>query len=474
MTWTKRLLSSALCSALALLGTAYGQTATQTLNFNSGSFSGTLGGGIDVIVKSQNTAGTVFTQGMLNVTDLDIETKRDSSSNFLFPNSTSNNNTASTVINIAPTTIGIDVPTANFNSPITGSMDVTAGDNLANGVVGVLDGGVPGSDGKWDDPGQTGILNSASASNINVALSNPINATANVSGGIAASIPNNITIPNIVDTSILNVDLVLKNSSTVAVNFQPVQSLSIANLAISAPQPIALPSPLAGNFIEGAHPVPGASAMLDLSAGGAGLVSTTISGDLIADIMGTITGNLDLRAELSLIGLINFGVDFNDVVDGELSEGVVSLIDLNEDIALNDVSLPFIIQVLHDANTDVDFDDVVAQLMSGTLGLTLPIALMEQDIVLDLPATDFQIQNQSFNADVGLFTNGSVILHNLEATLGGQIVLDIDAELELNATLLAEALQENAINVVPEPGSVLLMAFAGIGLVGYGLRRRRK
>jgi len=474
MTLTRMMLLAALLVALAPLGTAFAQTATQNLPISGGTFTGDIGGTINAIVKPQNTAGTVQTRGFLNITDLDIETRRDSSGNFLFPNSTSNNNTASTNINIAPTTIGISVPTTPFSSGVGGSVSITAGDSRSDGSPGVLDGGVAGPDGRWDDPGQTSILNNATTNGFNVSLNSPINATANVSGAINASIPNNITIPNVVDTSILNADLVLKNSSTISVNFQPVQSLSLQNLSISSAIPIALNGPLSGGFPDGAHPVPGANMTLNLSTGGGGLVATTISGNLLADIQGTVNGNIDLRADLSLIGLIDFGVDFNDVVDGELSDGVVSLIDLNEDIALDDISLPFSIQVIHNASMNLDYDDVIAQIASGTFGLTVPIEMLEQDIELDIPETSFQIQEQTFNADVGLFTNGSVILHNLEATLGGTIVLDLDADLALSATMLASALGNNAINVVPEPGSVVLAVIGSVALIGIAVRRRRK
>ena len=469
-----RYLLPALCAGLALASTAQAQS-TQNLTINGGTgFSGMLDGTITATVKAQNTGGTVQTQGVLNVTDLDIQTINDGGFLNLFPNSTSNNNTASTVIAINPTSIGIDLQPTAFSSPVSGSVSVTAGDATANEFVGVLDGGVAGADGAWDDPGSTGILNSATADSFNVVLNNPINAIADVTGGISAAIPSDVTIPDVVDTTLLNADLRVKSSSTVNVNFEPIQNVTLSGLSISNSTPIGLNTPASGNFVDGAHPVPGANATLDLSTSGVGLVETTISGSLIADIMGTITGSIDIAADISVIGLINFTVDQNDVVDGLLSDGVVSLIDLNEEVSLPGTELPFSISVIHNATTNVDFDDVVAQLLSGTFGFDVPISLSETDIILDLPDTSFELSNLSTYVDAGSGQHGYVNINHLAATLGGQFVLDLDADLTLSADLLATALGENAINVVPEPGSLILLAFAGLGLVGYGYRRRRR
>lgn len=99
---------------------------------------------------------------------------------------------------------------------------------------------------------------------------------------------------------------------------------------------------------------------------------------------------------------------------------------------------------------------------------------MESDVVIPLPATSFQLQNQVFNADVGLFTNGSVIIHNLAATLGGNIVVDVDADLLIGANLLSSAFRANSINVVPEAGSLCLLTFAATGAGLYGFHRRQR
>lgn len=323
-----RLLAATFLASLLPDPAIVAQTATQVIPVTGGTgVTGNLSGLVQLVVKSQTTDGSVLTRGTLNVTDLDIETKRDSSRNFLFPNSTSNNNTASTVIKISPTTINVSAPSTPFSSPLAGSLTVTAGDQTANAIVGVLDAGIPGSDGAFDDPNQTGILNNATVDSFTVTATSPLTAPVNVSGSIVASIPSNITIPNIVNTTILDVDLVVKNSSTISVAFSPLQSLSVSNLAITSTQALPLHAPLS-NWVEGSHPT-GAPNMLDLSTGGGDIVNTTVKGTISADIMGTISGSIDLRAELTLIGLISFGVDFNVVVNGVLSNGVVSLLDIS-------------------------------------------------------------------------------------------------------------------------------------------------
>lgn len=475
MTWTRVLSSTALCAALALGSTAYGQTATQTLPFNSGNFSGSIGGTITADVKNTSSAA-------LDINTLRIKTVRTSNglpfnAGNVFPNSTTTTNPAPIPIAIGATQVGISIPTTPFNSSISGSLDVTAGDNLANGVIGVLDAGIPGSDGKWDDPGQTGILNGATATNMNVSVGSPINATANVSGSINASIPNNVTIPGVVSSSPIFGDLVVKNTSTLSVAFNPVQNISLQNLSISSAGPVALNSPGGpGNFVDGAHPV--SPIMLDLSTSGADLVSTTISGTLVADLTGTISGSIDLAANLRLsFGSFNINlttIQLDNVVNGVLGSG--TLIDLDENISLADQELPFLINVIHNASGDVDFDDVAASLIAGSLGITVPIDLTQLGLSIAIPATNFSLT--AINP-ISVNTSGqagTVDIEEVSGTISGNVNLDLLASLNLNATAVAGAFKAAAINVVnvPEPGSVLLMAFAGIGLVGYGIRRRRK
>lgn len=434
------LLTTACAVALAS-HTAYSQTATKVLNFNGGAgFSGTLSGDITATVKSQTNDASVQTQGMLDVLDLDIDFINGGGFLNAFPNGDSRNNTASTSIDIGMSSLGINIPTTPFSSGVSGSMTVTAGDNLANGVVGAIDAGVPGSDGAWDDPLGTGILNNATVDSFSATLDDDINATVNVTGGLAASIPNDIVIPNVVDETFLDADLRLKNSTTVSVDFTDVQSLSLKNLSFSSSVPINLNSP-ESNFVESAHPtgVP----QLDLSTSGADLVLTTVSGTLSADLLGTIFGSIDIAADLSVIGIINFSIDFDDVVDGALSDPDVSLLELNEAISLPDVELPFGFSVLHDANTDVDFDDILAEMQTSTFGFALPVSLLEEDIVLNLPTIDFELGTNSgsggvagsYEVDEGFLAHGTIELEHLLAQLGGQVVLDLEADLMLSADL---------------------------------------
>lgn len=149
----------------------------------------------------------VQTRGTLNVTDLDIAVAPTGGPGInVFPTSTALDRTATPPIDLSPTTININLANTAFNSGVTGSLRVTAGDRLANGISGVLDSGVPGSDGAWDDPGSTGILNNATADLVNLSMTSPLTAPATVSGVINASIPSNVTIPNVVTGTIL-VDL---------------------------------------------------------------------------------------------------------------------------------------------------------------------------------------------------------------------------------------------------------------------------
>jgi hypothetical protein len=467
MILTKRSLL-ALCSALALGSTAYGQTATHNLPFSSGSLSGTIGGTITADVK--NTSGAV-----LDIETLRIRTVRVGGS-FLnqFPNSDTTTNPAPIPIAIGASQVGVNIPTTEFSSGVAGSFSVTAGDVIANGVPGVVDGGVPGSDGKWDDPLQTGILNGATASDFNITATNPINATASVSGSINANIPSNITISNAVDAGAVRGDLVIKNSSNLTVAFDPVQNISLQSLSITSSGSVPLDTPGGpGNFLDGAHPV--APATLDLSTSGADLVTTTISGVLLADLTGTISGSIDMAANLRL----QFGsfsiplstINLDDAINGVLGGG--TLIDLNEDISLDDQELPFVINVIHNASGDFDFDDVVASLLSGSLGLTVPIDIAQTGLLIDIPASPFSIGPLEPIRVNTSGQQGDVIVETVSGYLGGTVHLDLLAHLDLNADLVAGALKTGVINVVPEPGSVVLMAYAGLGLVGYGIRRRR-
>jgi hypothetical protein len=180
----------------------------------------------------------------------------------------------------------------------------------------------------------------------------------------------------------------------------------------------------------------------------------------------------NLRLSFSGININLSTINIDDAVNGVLGGG--TLIDLNEGISLSDTELPFVINVIHNASGDVDFDDVAASLMSGSLGLTVPISLSQPGLSIAIPSSPFSIGPLPAIPVNSSGQQGNVIVQTLAGTLGGNINLDLTANLGLQADLVAGALKTAAINVVPEPGSVLLMAFAGLGLAGYGIRRRRK
>jgi hypothetical protein len=444
----------------ALTTSAAAQTATHNLPISGGpGFTGTLGGNITANVKLQSSGGSQLTFGHLHVQDLDIAAVSGGGFGNLFPNSVSHDGQGAALIAIAPTTIGVNIPTAPFGSTVGGAVSLTAGDHLANAAVGAIDPGVAGSDGAWDDPGQTGMLNDGTLNAFQVGLHNPINATTNVSGQIAAAFPSNVTIPNVINSSNLKVDVVVKNSSSLVIDFDDVQNLSIQNLTLASAEPI----PLAfehSNFNEATHP--SGYPQADLSALGLGLVQTTVSGTLVANLTGTLAGSIDLRANVNIANLFTLPIDFDDAIHGVLSQG--PLVSLDQPLNAN-VELPFAIAVLHEPTADVDFDDVAASLRSGTLGLELPLSYSELDMVVPLPATPFEVTNQFFPIDQGPLFNGTIWLQRLKAELGGQLVLDLNANFALSADLVADALAASLINVtanpVPEP-STLVLATAGM------------
>jgi len=462
-------MAAALFAALNLAQVASAQTSTKNLTINGGTGAiGTIGGTITATVKSQTDDATVQTGGALNITDLDIRTV--SSGGFLnfFPNSNSQNNTAVVPIAIANTAVGITIPTAPISSPISGSVSITAGDTLANGIVGVIDNGVPGSDGAWDDPTGTGILNNATVNSFTTTLVNDISSVANLTGGLGFTIPNDVTIPNVVDTLLIDADLRLKNSSTVDIVFDPIQNIALKNFSISSSAPLPLNTAV-GNFVEASHPT--GFPQSDLSVRGIGLIATTVSGVLAADLTGTVVGSIDLAADLTIIGLFNTTVDLDNVLDGNLSDPGISLLNLNEAISLPDIDLPFSLTVLHEPTADVDFDDILAMIQTGTFGFEVPVSILEE-ATLNLPSLGFQLSNQVFPVSSGL-NSGDVIIDNLEAEVTGQVVLEIIADLVLDMNVLTSAFEASAINVIPEPTSFAFLAISGFAMGGTRSRRRR-
>ena len=434
------------------------QSHTRTIGVSGGgnAFTGTLAGDITLDVKSQ-TSGGVATAGTLDITDLDIELVSAGGLFNVFPNDSSRDRTASTPIDISPTTLSANIPTTNVSSSVSGQVTVTADDQLADIVPGQIDSGVAGADGRWDGGAGTGALSNAMARGFGVSLDNDLPTGVNASGSIHASIPSDIVFPGIVDTTFIDADLVVKNTSTVSINLDNAQSLSIQNLAMSTSEilPMAFPQ---SNFNESTHPA--GYAVSDLSTLGFDLLETTLTGTLNANLTGTITGSIDLRADLT-IGLTEVGLtlpvtlDLDNVLDGNLSNGSVDLFDIGQGFNLSNVELPFAVSVLHEPTTNVDFDDIIAQVASGTFGLTIPLDFATSDVVFDIPNTPFLLENLNFqiNETVGIFpAEGTVEIERLEGVLGGRLATDVDIGLEISASLLASALQQNAINLLALPG----------------------
>lgn len=456
--------------ALAVSVQANAQTSTKNLIVNGGTgLSGSLSGSLNAQIKPQSSTG-VTTAGALFITDLDL----DLDGSGVVPNGGVNNATASAPIVIPNSALSINIPQQSFGSSLSGSLSVTAGDTLANQVVGVLDGGAPGSDGAWDDPGQTGILNNAVVNSVTLTANNPINAAANVSGGFNFGIGNDLLIPDVIDNFFVNASFRLKQSSTFGINLDSAQNISLQNLTITTSTPVPLNTP-GNNFVESAHPtgVP----QLDLTTEGVGFVETVVSGSLVADLTGSIVGNVDLAADITALGFIPFTINFNDVLNGNLAGPGVSLLDLSETISIPGVPLPFLFSVLHEPTANVDFDDVIAEIQAGTFGFELPFSVSEE-VILPLSGLDFTIENQQFSFDVedpllGIDIGGGNATVDLAASLGGNIVFDLNADLSLGLDLVASAFQANAINVIPEPTSGLFLACIGFA-AGVVVRRQRR
>ena len=456
--------------ALAVSVQANAQTSTKNLTINGGTgLTGSLSGNLNAQIKSQSSGG-VQTAGALFITDLDLALNGSG----VVPNGGVNNATASAPLVIPNSSVNISIPQTNFNSPLSGSVSITAGDNLANGVVGALDSGVAGSDGAWDDPGNTGILNNAVVNSVTLTANSPINAPVNVTGGFNFGIGNDLLIPDVIDNFFVNASFRLKQSSTFGISLDNAQNISLQNLSFSTSVPIALNTP-ESNFVEAAHPtgVP----QLDLSTGGVGFVETFVSGNLVADLTGSIVGNVDLAADITVLGLIPFTINFNDALNGNLAGPGITLLDLSQAIALPGVPLPFLFSVLHDPTTDVDFDDVIAEIQAGSFGFPIPFSVSEE-LILPLQGLDFAIQNQQFSFDVpspigGFNIGGGDATVDIAASLGGNIVFDLSADLTLGLDMVASAFQAGAINVtsVPEPTSGLFLASLGLA---SGLLARRK
>jgi hypothetical protein len=454
--------------------------APLTLPFNIGdggatnSFTGSVNGSITAVSKPQTTDGSVRTAATIAVTDLDLRIRRRGSglTGFLIPSINANNLTANAALNLNPASIGINIPTTAINSTLSGGYTITGDNNLTDTQLGVVGGLQPGSDNAWDDSNEDGQFDNLQVNGFNASLNSPINATVNVTGGLSGGVANDVVIPNIYNTGLINIGLRLKNSSTFSIAFDPVQNLSITGLSISTTDVLPVNTPTS-NFIEGTHPLDDGigNPVLDLSSTGGAVVATTISGTLNADIKGLVSASIDLAADVRLIGIINFPINIDNAIDGLLTPTSVDLLTLTESVTLPDVDLPFFVTVLHNPTTNVDYDDVAAAIASGTFGLTLPFTLNETDVVIEIPTITASLPATSFNFGSGA-TSGTAFLDNLTANLSNAIVTDINANLGISANVIASALRANAINV-PEASSMLLTGLGSTGILALATWRRR-
>jgi hypothetical protein len=447
MLFSNKLAVSAVLSVLGVVATSHAGPVAKVLDVATGgadSVSGSLSGSISATV----TSGSI----LANFTDVDIDT------NIL----DFSNRTGSVTLTVTPgSNINVNIPSTNFSSGLAGSIIVQADDDATDVQLGVLGGLTPGSDTKWDDLDGNGELGNPRVLSASLNATSPISANANVSGSISGVGSGSINLGNVLFQT-LRLDVL--NTSTASVIFDPVQTVNVSNLTISTSTPFDLEFPLS-NFVEGTHPLDGLglTTILDQSVGGGGLVATTVSGTLDAQLTGRLNASIDLRVRWGNITLTTL----NDAFNGDLASG--ELFDLSEDIALTE-SIPFAIQVLHSPTTNVDYDDIVALAQTGTLGISVPISLATSTSI-DFPATTFEVLNLSTSG-------GTVNINDLDirGNLGGSINVNLAGSASLNVNLLAQALEANALNIssVPEAGSVAMLSIAAAGSCVVGLLRRQR
>ncbi len=447
MLFWRKLCASAVLSALGAVATGHAGPVTKVFDVATGgadSLSGSLSGAISATV----TSGSIIA----NFTDVDIDT------NIL----DFTNRTGSVTLTVTPgSNVNVTIPNTNFSSGLTGSIVVQADDDATDAQPGVLGGLTPGNDTKWDDLDGDGELGNPKFISATLNASAPISTSANVTGSISGVGSGSINLGNILFQT-LRLDVL--NTSTASVIFDPIQTVNVSNLSISTSTPFDLNFPLS-NFVEGTHPLDGLglTTILDLSEAGGGLVSTTVSGTLEAQLTGRLNASIDLRVRWGSITLTTL----NDAFNGDLATG--ELFDLSEDIALTE-SIPFAIQILHSPTTNVDYDDVIALAQTGTLGISVPISLATATSIA-FPATTFEVLNLST-------TGGTVNINDLDirGNLGGSINVNLAGSASLNVNLLANALEANALNIssVPEAGSVAMMSIAAAGACVAGFLRRRR
>lgn len=414
----KALLLALVGTLLAVASQASAAPLLQSFNIGTGgpdSLTGKIGGAL----SAQATGGSI----VANFTDVDIDT------NILdFTNRTGQ---VTLNVNTSTSKVNLNLPNTSFSSGLTGSLSGTADDSATDAAPGSLGWLVPGTDGRWDDPNNTGSFVNAQFSGASLATTSNIGISASTSGGIFGTGTGNINLGTVLfQTLRLNV----LNTSTFSATFDPVQTVSVQNLALSTSVPFATNLPVS-NFVEASHPV--GSPVADLSVNGGGLISTTVSGNLVATLTGSISATLNLSVTWGSLTLTTLNNAFN----GPLFSG--DLFTINESINLTE-TLPFVFSILHEPTTNVDYDDVVAMLQTGTLGAQFPLSINETTNVA-VPATPIAIQNLST-------PSGTVRINDLDivGNLTGNISATLSGTANLGADLLAQAILTSAANIQPQ------------------------
>lgn len=419
MTRTKSrfLLRAGIASAF-LLGVfaAHARAATAPLTFNIGagsSFAGALGGNLTLTLVSGT--GTVTMRF---------------SSTIIFQVTGS----ASATINMAANqTAGITLNTANntFNVQPAGSFTVHAQDDLQDATPGVLDGGIPGSDGKWDDADLDSVFTTTKVTGLNATVPN-INANATIlPHTLGGSINGTATIFSIPIN--VNGNLGVQVASVNA-------GLSGLTIGQNSDTDVVL-DPI-DNFGDGNHVL---GNLPDLSGEQTVLQDTAIDGTVGGAIAGNVNANINTTG--IVINLFNGPLLTNQSL-GSIAEAI----DLDE-------ILPMLLQVLHHDTANLDYDDVSASIQTGTAGQFI-------DIPVDMPIT-----NVPFNTTFAQNTGSP----RFTGTIGGNLAFRITGNLQVKADIFLQGQQRaNDVNVVPEPTSLALLGLGALGIVPFVRRRLRQ
>lgn len=410
---------TALAVALALLSFgSSARAATAPLTFNIGA-----GSSFDGAVRGNLTLTVITGTGRVSMSV---------SSTLLFGLS----GTGTLNMNVAAgQTVGLAVAESNntFSVVPTGSFTVDAPDNKVDAIPGVLDGGAPGSDGKWDMDVTTGQFGASVLRDLSVAVPD-IGLNIQPGGGaINGTVNGNISLSFIT----------LGVTGNVALTLSQVINAGLFGLTIDQADPYDLDPTSITNFGNGSHQL--GPTLPDLSEESFVLPEV--------DVAGTVGGEFLANGHATLNAGI-LGTIFNQqILTNESIGALAEAIDFN-------TLLPGLLELLHFDTANVDYDDVSAVLVAGTGDEFLPF-----DIDLDEQVIPF-----AFNVP-----NPGTGNPRAQANVEGSFTLKISGSLEvnLNALLQGDKLT-NAVNVVPEPSSFVLCGLAALGIVPVVWRRRKQ